>query len=288
MPAKKKPSVNIAVFSDVHGNLPALRAVLADIRGKNPDLVLCAGDLVGYGPFPGEVVDLVQSRGILTVQGNYDDAVANFRLVCGCDYKSDRAREIGEHSIIFAKTNTTDSQKGYLAALPPQLFVWPGSGGLTTGQHPPKAQVQPPAVGLPGKEISVPAWPGRRPDLDAGAWLLHLVHGSPRRLNEYLRADTPEEVLAEIAASTPANILVFGHTHQCMHRLVDGVRFIGTGSAGKPKLGNPNPCYAWIEISDTVKVDFIEATYDVRQVVEAMQSKEIPPELIDIIRTGRE
>ena len=153
--------------------------------------------------------------------------------------------------------------------------------------NPPGVQVPPPAVGMQGAEpASPPLKP--RPGLETGAWLLHLVHGSPRRLNEYLRADTPDESLAEIAAATPANILVFGHTHQCYHRLVRGVHFINVGSAGKPKLGNPNPCYAWIEISNTVKVEFIEVTYDVQVMVEAMQKKEIPLELIDIIRTGRE
>jgi len=62
----------IGVISDVHGNLHALEAVL-DVM--ETDLVLCAGDLIGYGAFPNEVVDLVRWKGIRCVRGNHDDAV---------------------------------------------------------------------------------------------------------------------------------------------------------------------------------------------------------------------
>ena len=58
-----------AVFSDVHGNLPALEAILADIERRGVADVLCLGDLVGYGPFPNEVAALVRERGIPTPHG---------------------------------------------------------------------------------------------------------------------------------------------------------------------------------------------------------------------------
>ena len=282
------PPVTIAVFSDVHGNLPALEAVLKDLRSRRPDYILCAGDLVGYGPFPGQVVDLIAGQDVLTVQGNYDDAVANFRLVCGCDYKSDRAREVGEHSILFAKENTSVDQKAYLASLPRQLFLWQDARGTCSGNQPPFLKVPAPAVGYHG-EVAVTAQPQQWPRARfATGWSLQLVHGSPRRLNEYLRLETTDSALEEIAGFTPADILVFGHTHQCFHRLVQGVHFINVGSAGKPKLGNPNPCYAWIEIAGVVKVDFIEVPYDFRVTANAMADQKIPAELIEIIRTGKD
>lgn len=288
MPVNNGAPVSVAVFADVHGNLPALEAMLKDIRLRRPDYIMCAGDLVGYGPFPGQVVDLIAGQNLLTVQGNYDDAVANFRLVCGCDYESDRAREVGEHSIFFAKENTSDSHKAYLASLPRQLFLWQDAGGTGFGEQPPGLKVQAPAVGYQ-RETPVTIEPQQWTRVGfATGWRLHLVHGSPRRLNEYLRLATPDSALAEIAGYTPADILVFGHTHQCFHRLIQGVHFINVGSAGKPKLGNPNPCYAWIEITDGVKVDFIEVAYDYRATVEAMENRKIPVELIEIIRTGRD
>jgi predicted phosphodiesterase len=49
--------MNIAVISDIHGNIFALKAVLEDIKNRNVDTIICLGDLVGYGPFPNEVID---------------------------------------------------------------------------------------------------------------------------------------------------------------------------------------------------------------------------------------
>lgn len=64
-----------ALFSDIHGNLPALEAVLADIDRRQVDRLYCLGDLVGYSPFPNEVIERIRDRAIPTVMGNYDDGV---------------------------------------------------------------------------------------------------------------------------------------------------------------------------------------------------------------------
>ena len=56
--------MTIAFFSDVHGNLPALHAVLADLDQRRPDFIFCLGDLVGYAPWPNEVVAEIRRRGI--------------------------------------------------------------------------------------------------------------------------------------------------------------------------------------------------------------------------------
>ncbi|UOY10298.1 metallophosphoesterase [Methanonatronarchaeum sp. AMET6-2] len=65
--------MSIALISDVHGNLPALEAVLGEIG--DVDRVLCAGDIVGYNPFPKEVIKVFQEEGIRSVVGNHDKAV---------------------------------------------------------------------------------------------------------------------------------------------------------------------------------------------------------------------
>ena len=65
-----------ALISDVHSNLPALEAVLADIDGREADVVYHLGDLVGYAPWPDEVVSLVRGRRIPRIAGNYDSTVA--------------------------------------------------------------------------------------------------------------------------------------------------------------------------------------------------------------------
>lgn len=113
--------MKLAVFSDVHGNLHALQAVLRDIQTRGADVVWCGGDLVGYGAYPGEVVDEIRRRGIPTVMGNYDDAVGYFRIACGCDYPDEAAMERGLRSVAWTKAHTTDEQKGYLRNLPYRL-----------------------------------------------------------------------------------------------------------------------------------------------------------------------
>lgn len=67
--------MRLAVFSDVHGNLAALEAVLADISEQRADRLVCLGDLAYNGPWPGECVAAVRDAGALCVHGNTDRAV---------------------------------------------------------------------------------------------------------------------------------------------------------------------------------------------------------------------
>jgi predicted phosphodiesterase len=63
----------LALIADIHGNHLALRAVLDDIGKHSADAVYCLGDLVGYAPFPNEVIEIIRQEGIPTAMGNYDD-----------------------------------------------------------------------------------------------------------------------------------------------------------------------------------------------------------------------
>ena len=68
-------AMRVAVISDIHGNLHALEAVLADIDGEGVDEIWCLGDVVGYGARPNECCDLVRERASLVLCGNHDLAV---------------------------------------------------------------------------------------------------------------------------------------------------------------------------------------------------------------------
>lgn len=113
--------MKIAVISDIHSNIEALKAVLKDIDERQADTVACAGDLVGYLPFPNEVIDLVRRKNIDCVMGNYDDAIGNTRPVCGCEYKDDRARELGERSLAWTNKCVTEENKAFLRGLPREI-----------------------------------------------------------------------------------------------------------------------------------------------------------------------
>lgn len=113
--------MRIAVIADIHANLPALEAVLADIAGRDVDLLLCAGDLVGYGPHPNEVVERIRREQIAAVCGNYDETAAFDRPVCGCVFPDKAAQELGERSLSWTQAHTSEENKAFLRSLPPQL-----------------------------------------------------------------------------------------------------------------------------------------------------------------------
>ena len=63
-----------ALISDIHGNLEALLAVLADIKTQSVDEIYCLGDIIGYGPNPCECLDQVMNNAKITILGNHDQA----------------------------------------------------------------------------------------------------------------------------------------------------------------------------------------------------------------------
>ncbi len=113
--------MNYAIFSDVHGNLPALEAVLSDIEGQGVDKILHCGDLVGYGPYPNEVINLIRTKGIAGVMGNYDEGVGFERDDCGCAYIDETQRLLGHRSLDWTKTHITRENKEFLRTLPREL-----------------------------------------------------------------------------------------------------------------------------------------------------------------------
>ena len=69
--------MKIALFSDVHANLPALEAFFKDVDSRKPDTIYCLGDLVGYNIWPNEVINAIRKRNIPTIAGNYDFGIGN-------------------------------------------------------------------------------------------------------------------------------------------------------------------------------------------------------------------
>ncbi len=114
---------NIAFISDIHGNLDALDAVLADIHARGMERVFCLGDLVGYGPWPGEVIGRIRADNIPTIMGNYDEAVGFTLPVCGCHINDRRAKALSQHALKWAVDHTTAQDRAYLRALPESLSI---------------------------------------------------------------------------------------------------------------------------------------------------------------------
>ena len=103
-------------ISDVHANLPALEAALAELSDARVDRVVCAGDLVGYGPHPNECVRRIAAEGIACVAGNHD-LMAIGRL--GLEGASGLAR----HTIEWAREVLDDDSRAFLEGLPATLAL---------------------------------------------------------------------------------------------------------------------------------------------------------------------
>ncbi len=115
--------MKIAFISDLHSNLEASISVLNDINSKGIENVYCLGDLVGYGPNPNEVVQLIRERNITSIMGNYDDAVAYDKTSCGCSYNPGRENRVGDDSLNWTITNLSNSNKQFLRSLPKALTL---------------------------------------------------------------------------------------------------------------------------------------------------------------------
>ena len=117
---------------------------------------------------------------------------------------------------------------------------------------------------------------------DVGPHAVHLVHGSPRKVNEYLFEDKPASLYERLAAAEDAKALVFGHTHKPWVHEYDGVLFVNCGSVGKPKDGDSRGAFAVVESGGAgVEVTIERVPYDAEAVAEAAKRVGLPAELAD-------
>jgi putative phosphoesterase len=230
----------VAVITDIHANLPALEAALSRIEHLGIERVYCGGDLVGYGPHPNEVCALIAERGIPTIYGNYDYAIARNLDDCGCAYITPHDRELGQQSVAWTLAHTDQASKDFMRKLPFDLHFEVG--------------------GVP----------------------VHLVHGSPRKVNEYLFEDKPARLYERLAAAETDRMLVFGHTHKPWAHDFSGVRFVNCGSVGKPKDGDSRGAFAVLEPAGaTVEVTIERVQYDTEAVAEQVRAAGLPVEYAD-------
>lgn len=256
--------MKIALFSDIHANLPALQSFFKDVDNREHDAIYCLGDLVGYNIWPNEVVNEIKNRKIPTIAGNYDFGIGRMSNECGCAYKSDHEKDNGKISIEFTNSIMKAAERAYLRSLPAHI----------------KVEYQ----------------------LNEDKLNLLLVHGSPRKINEYLFEDREEKSMLRIMQDADADVMCFGHTHKPYHRIlnsgIDGKNHfrhaINIGSVGKPKDGNPQGGYVMLTINDhssiidkeSIKVEFMRFNYDVESAAKAIEESPLPNDFADMLRNG--
>lgn len=115
---------------------------------------------------------------------------------------------------------------------------------------------------------------------------LLLVHGSPRKLNEYLYEDRPTATFERIADLADSDVLLFGHTHLPYTKRVGDTLFVNVGSVGRPKDGNPRAAYVLLDAGGESQVELRRVAYDVEGAARAIQESDLPDYYAKELRTG--
>ena len=239
----------LAIFSDLHANLPAMRAVRASIEAGGFDGVYCLGDLGGYASQPNEVQDEVAAMGCRTILGNYDEGVGFEKESCGCHYVKPFDVEMSDVSFFWTRSHTTDEHKAWLRGLPREIRLEVEGLCVLLCHGSPR---------------------------DTTEYLFE------NRSDGYLRQFT-----AGGKADAQADAIVFGHTHVPYQREVDGVAFVNTGSVGRPKDGDPRAGYRVLTFDGgEVTSEQVRVEYDVELACSRLVAAGLPVYFADYLRTG--
>lgn len=203
--------MKIAIFSDIHGNMEALTAVLADIKKQNVDKFFILGDLAMAGPEPSETIDFIRNdvmknNDVTIIQGNTDE------MICDWDYNKvqnlKRTNPLMAHALVYAQEILSEDQKTFLRELPAT------------------------------KSVTI------------GKLSFLLVHGSPRRNNEDIPPAQPIEMIAEMLVDVSEDIILCGHTHLPAGYQASKQTVINDGSVGRPFTDDKKACYVLINYPD--------------------------------------
>ncbi len=254
--------MKIALFSDIHSNLPALEAFFADVKKRNIDAIYCLGDLVGYNVWPNEVIEIIKEKNIATLAGNHDQSIGN--MVKDQNTIDATILNNGGISKVFTNQVLTDNNRLYLKTLPSKIAL---------------------EFELNSNKINVV-----------------LIHGSPFSINEYLFEDRSEEDFLYMMKASNSDILCFGHTHKPFHKILKfqdnhQTKFkhaINIGSVGKPKDHNNQGCYVIMDLNEntsikdakSIKVEFIRFDYDIEKAAKAIENSILPNEFAQNLRNG--
>lgn len=237
--------MKIAMISDIHANLPALKTVLKDIETHQPDIIYCLGDLVNFAGWDNEVVELIRKRNIPCLQGNHDEGIGNSKHFFPYSFSNKAQQDYGIESIKLVNRSITPENRTYLQNLPFAI-----------------------TIEIKGIYNTI---------------RLVMVHGSTTSNLEYVQESVNDAYLLEMMDSMNADILCMGHTHKPWHRPIfceaENKKIyrhaINVGSVGKPKQGNNKTCYTIVTIPNqasltepnAIQVQFEFLNYPVKTVI---------------------
>lgn len=243
--------MKLAVFSDVHGNLTALEAALADIEAHNPDVIWCLGDLAAFGPRPSACIqrirDLREQFGkdkMHIIGGNTDRY-----LVTGERFKIPPAKDADAFARLAGEWSRRDS-----------ILNW-NVGQITWDDYEFLGKIL-------GREVA------QRVD---GFGTVIGYHAIPGNDETMLRPDIPDEEAADALLDREGHIAIGGHIHMHMDRSVGSWRVLNVGSVGM-SFDKPGHAQWGLLTFDggAVQVDLRAVPYDVDAAVADLAAAEHP------------
>jgi len=245
--------IKIAVFSDVHGNLPALEAVLGDIEKRGADQIYCLGDLVDFAPWNNEVIERIRKHKIPCLMGNHDERIAFDLDILPLVKHSEEETAARTLAINYTKKVLTRTNKDYLASLPRQIKL---NFGNTPEQN------------------------------------ILLVHGSVRSNEEYIYEDHDAADLNQMLRTELSGVLVMGHTHLPYIRKIPAVEnassdlvLVNCGSVGRSKEAGRLATYCMLIISDKeVDAEVFRVEYEKEKTIMAICKSKIPNFYADFLK----
>lgn len=243
-----QPLTRVAVFGGVYSNHHALRAVIADARGRDAQAIFCLGDLGGFGPTPNRVFPLLIDNDIATIRGNYDDSIAKGLVDCQCGYTDPRDNHFARLSYRYTVENTSRRWREWMDGLPEHR-----------------------RIRIDGRRVLLCHGSPRR--TNEFLW----ESTTPTHFLENLCAD----YRADAILATHTGI-------HWARRLSGGRLFVNVGVIGRPANdGRTAVWYTLVSAANgSVDVEFIPVSYDHEALAGEMAREGLPDEFIETILTG--
>jgi diadenosine tetraphosphatase ApaH/serine/threonine PP2A family protein phosphatase len=238
----------VALLGGAYSNERALVAVVADAQRRGADGIYFLGDAGGFGPHPDRTVEALRRLPIVSIQGNYDEAIGNARTDCACGYTDPRDQAWAQLSFDYTLERTSAGHRAWLAALPATLRLRVGVANVLLCHGSPRRQ-------------------------NEFLWESTTPRGFIDRLCTAAEAD--------LIACTHTGL----HWER---RLDGGRGVVNVGAVGRPANdGRRCVWYALLEAgSNGVETTFVPVDYDWEALVRDMESEGLPGEFAETIATG--
>ena len=269
----------IAILSCLHGNLPAVEAVWDDVRAQGVDQVVCLGDLVGYGPWPNEVVDFIQRENITCVQGCWDEGIGHKRADCGCKFVTEEDAAHGHAAFVWTHRQLRGQHRLFLRDLPFGCRDEDTAAGTILYVHgSPKSTSEYLAESTHDLVLLERAAAGGCDVLVCG----HTHVPFARRIDGVLR------VRAETGLKDRIQRAGRGEPHDDPGEIILRPKLIlNAGSVGEPRHGGPEATYVIFNTA-TQAVEIRQVTYPVAETARAIRRRGLPAVFAERLLAGQE